>query len=71
MFRCQRCDGLSQPGESSVLVTTVTRDKTYPYREHAKKIGNGDRAKWVADPGGVGTEIAREEIRHLRCENVK
>ncbi len=69
MFRCQRCDGLSQPGESSVRVIIETRDKTYPYREHTKKIGNGkgDRVKWVADPGGVGTEIVIEEIRHGRC----
>jgi len=50
-------------------VIIETRDKTYPYREHTKKIGNGkgDRVKWVADPGGVGTEIVIEEIRHGRC----
>lgn len=68
MFRCGKCNQLSQPGEPAVRVVTENRDRTYPYREYAMKKGRGANRKWIADPGGVGFEVAKEELRHDRCQ---
>lgn len=67
MYRCQKCHGLSLPGELSAKVIVETRTKEYPRREYAVRVGRGMFMHWIADPGGFGVEIAREEIRHERC----
>lgn len=67
MFRCQKCNRLSKSGEAAARVVVETRVKNYPYREKAMKRGSGITLRWIADPGGVGTEIVREELRHEHC----
>ena len=69
MFRCNACQRLSEPNEPAVRVVVETRNKVYPPREKAMKRGSGLTARWVSDPGGVGVEIVREELRHERCQN--
>ena len=67
MYTCTLCHKLSQPGEPAAIIVTETRDVTYPAREHAMRKGRGKNLRWVADPGGVGQETVKEEIRHERC----
>lgn len=67
MFRCEKCKQISASGESPVRVIAETRKKVYPERPEAMKRGRGFTLRWVADPGGTGTEIVREELRHAGC----
>lgn len=67
MFRCNFCNQLSKPGEGATRVVVATRTKTYPAREQAMKQGRGLHKRWIADPGGEGIEIVREELRHEGC----
>ena len=67
MYRCFKCNQLSRPGEMAARVVVETRVAIYPYREKAMKRGRGLNTKWVADPGGTGVEIVREELRHEKC----
>lgn len=67
MYRCQKCNQLSQPNEPATIVVVETRNKIYPRREKAMRRGRGKNLKWIEDPGGAGVEIVREEIRHEGC----
>lgn len=67
MYRCQKCNQLSQPGEPAAIVVVATRERVYPEREFAMRRGRGVRLRWIKDPGGVGTEIVQQEIQHERC----
>ncbi len=67
MYRCEVCGQLSQPSEPASVVVVETREKIYPRREQAMKRGKGASMRWIEDPGGRGTEIVRQEIRHERC----
>lgn len=62
MFRCNVCKKLSKPNEPAIRVVVETRKKIYPAREKAMQIGAGLTKRWVADPGGIGTETVREEL---------
>lgn len=67
MFICDRCKQASQPGEPMVRVVVETRAREYPYREEYRRGRGAEFArKWI-DPGGVGTEIVREERCHATC----
>lgn len=70
MFRCNVCKKLSKPNEPAIRVVVETRKKIYPAREKAMKRGKGLTARWVADPGGVGTETVREELHHESCKTL-
>ena len=70
MFKCAACLKSSKAGEPAVRVAVETRNKVYPAREKALKRGKGLTARWIADPGGVGTEIVREELRHDLCKTL-
>ena len=67
MYRCKKCNQLSQSGEAASRVVTETRTRTYQPREFAMRKGRGNYVKWIADPGGVGVESVREELWHERC----
>ena len=67
MYRCQKCNQLSKPRELSTLVVVETREKIYPRREQAMQKGRGLTRRWIEDPGGVGVETVRTEIRHEGC----
>lgn len=67
MIRCAGCNGLTKPGEKPVRLVTETRSKTYPRREQAMRRGRGLTLRWIPDPGGVGTEIVKEEFFHEVC----
>lgn len=53
-----------------MLVVVATRAKVYSSREFAMRKGKGLTQKWIADPGGTGIEIVREEIRHEGCAGI-
>ena len=67
MFRCSECGDLSQPCEQPVRVIVETREKIYPARPKAIRRGSGLTLRWIEDPGGIGTEIVHEELRHTGC----
>jgi hypothetical protein len=50
----------------------VTRARTYPRRPdaHWQPPRDGGKGKWVDDPGGTGTEIAREVRACGACAGV-
>src|SRR6266542_2709728 len=63
-FRCEIC-GMSVPPRTRLQrLVTDTRDKRYPARAAANRVveqaGGKRRVVWKDDPGGVGSEIARE-----------
>ena len=68
MYRCKKCQQLSQPNEPASIVIVETKARVYPRREQAMRRGHGLSLRWIEDPGGTGVEIVREEIRHERCE---
>jgi hypothetical protein len=61
-FMCGVCNK-AQPNKSKPhRVVTETRRKTYPAREYrdGKSTDEMGRRGKIRDPGGVGTEIAKE-----------
>ena len=62
MFRCELCDRVSRPGEPSKQLIVETRVIEHPRRPrtywHPPK--DGEKGKWVDDPGGTGTATVRE-----------
>ncbi len=55
MFVCTKCHRLADPGESSVVVVTATRAKTYPRRKDVFRMVNRDEES-AHDRGGQGRE---------------
>lgn len=68
MFKCAKCKKVSAPCEKATRITRDTRAKVYPERVFAKRIGRGLNTRWIRDPGGVGIEIVKEELRHDSCK---
>jgi len=65
MFRCDVCASLAPPRTSCNRLVAETRPADYPARAKAhwhppRAGGSGGSGKWTDDPGGHGTEIARE-----------
>lgn len=62
MYRCDVCDRVSESGQPARTVVVETRDVEHPRRKaiywHPPK--DGEKGKWVDDPGGPGTAIVRE-----------
>lgn len=67
MFICGKCGRQTASGEPAKRVVVETRRKVYPYREYAMKRGRGPNRRWIADPGGEGVEVVREELHHESC----
>lgn len=72
MFRCQLCARVSPPRTPAHRLVLQTRQKKYPHRReahlHVYLDERGKRKeKKVDDPGGVGTEIAREVVVCGEC----
>jgi len=61
LFRCDVCDCVVAPNTSPITIAE-TRAITHPRRSkiywHPPK--DGEKGKWVDDPGGPGTQIVRE-----------
>lgn len=60
MFICEKCGKRSAPNEKSFQLVVETRKARYPIRDyqvHEKGAGK----VWRTDPGGIGTEIAKEQ----------
>jgi hypothetical protein len=62
MFRCDLCDSIAASRTRCNRLVIETRLADYPARPHAHwhPPRRGGSGKWVDDPGGHGTEIARE-----------
>jgi len=60
MFRCEKCQKVSEPREVSHKVVTETREVEYPYREYANKKDVLFDPRGTDDPGGVGHETVKE-----------
>jgi hypothetical protein len=67
MFRCAKCRQLSQPGETATRVVLEIRDKEYPKRENAQKVGSRSTRRYISDEGGFGHEIVKEALFHTKC----
>jgi hypothetical protein len=72
MFRCQLCCKVVSQRIPAQRVIVRTRIKKYPFRSEANRVvqltENGKRKeKFVDDPGGVGSEIARELVVCTAC----
>jgi hypothetical protein len=65
MFRCEKCNRITVPGEKATRLVTVERDVEYPSRNY--KIGE---VKFY-DPGGYGTEIVKEILICEECARTK
>lgn len=58
MFVCDKCHKVTRSGEHMTRVVVATRPVSYPPR----KVSDSE-----FDPGGIGTEIVREEARCASC----
>lgn len=80
MFRCRRCNRVSQPKEPSNLVVVATREHVFPFRKDANLVRQGPVDKkggvhlWrpkkairTSDRGGKGLQIVCEERVCRRC----
>jgi len=69
VFRCGRCNSISQPGEPATRQVVETRERVYTRRfwyvnRHGRILRGEDakqRGRERKDFGGVGREIVREE----------
>ena len=62
MFVCEVCGSVAPPCTPCNRVAVETREVEYPRRKeaHWHPPSTGGKGKWIDDPGGSGTEIARE-----------
>ena len=69
MYRCAVCGSVVPPSTPSNRVTVETRPVEYPPRPkvHWHPPKDGGKGKWVDDPGGRGSQIARELRMCPRC----
>lgn len=69
MYRCDVCDRVVPANTPSNRIVVETRAVEYPSREkvHWHPPRDGGKGKWVDDPGGRGTEIARERRACPKC----
>jgi hypothetical protein len=75
MFRCQLCQQLSRPGETSQRVVLEIRRRQYPQRIDAdvKRVVTASgvsRKQTVDDPGGIGWEATRTAAACQRCQSL-
>jgi hypothetical protein len=63
MYRCDVCDSVVPPNTPTERVTVETRRVEYPHRSkvHWLPPKDGEKGKWVDDPGGTGVETVREQ----------
>jgi hypothetical protein len=61
MYRCDVCARVVPANTPSNLIVVETRVVDHPPREeaHWHPPSRGGKGKWVDDPGGRGTQIAR------------
>ena len=57
MFICEKCSGVSEPGEKPIVVVTETRKRTY--ENFQGKIGDDCRS--------FGWEVVKETRVHRKC----
>lgn len=67
MFTCGLCKQQSEPSERAVTVVTERREKVYRSRQNAHPYRKTNTVLYADDPGGVGTEIAKEVRAHAKC----
>ena len=69
MFRCDVCDCVVPANTPSNSIVVETRPVEYPLRPKVHWIPpkDGQKGKWIDDPGGHGTEIAREQRVCPQC----
>ena len=67
MYRCEFCNATIPANTPSRRVVVETRPRTYPYRPEANKFLKKRKIEKRDDPGGHGTEIARELIACPSC----
>jgi hypothetical protein len=72
MFRCQLCQQVVPAGTPSRHLVVQTRQKSYPFRSRVNRIirltdTGKHKEVFLDDPGGAGTEIARELIVCPSC----
>jgi len=67
MYRCNRCHAVVAPRTPARRVVVETRLVEHPYRKGAGvRIVDGKQKKYD-DPGGTGSQIAREEVVCPAC----
>lgn len=61
MYRCEDCLRITEPGEPQQLIVE-SRVVDHPRRKQIywRRPRDGEKGKWIDDPGGVGTQITRE-----------
>lgn len=67
MFACGLCHEQSEPNERPERVVVETREKMYPERFHAHPYRRTNTKLYRDDPGGVGSEVVKEVIAHVKC----
>jgi hypothetical protein len=60
VFRCQLCWRAVPANVAAASRVVETRPREYPARPKANRFKREGREKHSDDPGGIGTEIARE-----------
>ena len=64
-FRCSMCNKVSDPTAPAYRKVLETREKEYPARSQANRLGPGI---YTDDPGGKGREIVREALVCESCQ---
>lgn len=69
MYRCEACERISEPGDRCNRLVVETEAIAYPRRAkiYWRPPKDGEKGKWVEDPGGTGTRIVREINACAEC----
>jgi hypothetical protein len=77
MYQCQICGTTTPSNTPAQRITLETRKRVYPERDdihlvplHKKKRPRCKEDEFIADPGGIGFEIAREVLVCSSCAAV-
>jgi hypothetical protein len=67
MFRCQLCGCVVRPRTPARHVVVQRRARKYPARGRANLVVRNRKSNHTDDPGGAGSEVAREVLACPAC----